>query len=659
MRFVRARDENESGVILIIVACAMVALIGMLSIAIDASYGFVQNRRAQNATDFAAFAAAEQLNSSYYCHGLTRPTVAQLTTIVQKLVDDNAPAVGTAWTATFLGGTGTPMTGPGSTFSPTGSNPAIPPNGACGVQVTAAPTWSPFFAGIFGVHKLQGYASGRVAPATSQASQIGIVALNKYGPHEILGGGTGTFVVSGYIYLNSDVPDQPWTELGTDPTTHVNWEWDDTIDAKSNSNLYVYGTILSSGGTYNGDGLWPLDNCFRPSILGKGPGSGKSQWQAGDPAPGQLPYQQMSCAENGGSVIIDFNNIDPNWGQMSDPLQAGNAPPNPLNPATDISCPGSPVNVVTSAPAGGFTNLAPGDYQVPVEITGNATFADCPGGYTGIYRFDDGLWINPGPGDTVTGNNVVIATQNPYPLPGNVPGSGTGASFAPSGPGNGAPCLPGTTMSSAASGNGTPAAETNPAAVPSTACGGTATPTYGVIAYTDKPIAPDPTLSGTGNNFSLIMGGSPAAGGLPASSVTLNGPTSGAYGGTNGQPGLVLYQDPTTEANYGFDAESGDGADITVNGVVYNASLPNYGLPPTNPQDYWDGPGGGIPFYSGGTLQAGYGAGWSQGPAPSTGTVNLTGTCIVDNFNTDGGTTITIVGEPYTLPGGGALSLIG
>jgi Flp pilus assembly protein TadG len=43
-RFIRARDADERGVVLVIVALAMVVLIGMLAIAIDASYGFVQNR---------------------------------------------------------------------------------------------------------------------------------------------------------------------------------------------------------------------------------------------------------------------------------------------------------------------------------------------------------------------------------------------------------------------------------------------------------------------------------------------------------------------------------------------------------------------------------------------------------------------------------------
>jgi hypothetical protein len=124
---------------------------------------------------------------------------------------------------------------------------------------------------------------------------------------------------------------------------------------------------------------------------------------------------------------------------------------------------------------------------------------------------------------------------------------------------------------------------------------------------------------------------------------------------------LVLYQDPNTQANYGFNAEAGDAATISINGVVYNASLTDYGQSSATPQDYWDGIGGGIPFYAGGTLQAGYGTGWSGtgAPAESAGSVTLTGTAIVDDFNTDGATNITIFGEPYTIPGTTNLSLIG
>ncbi len=484
---------------------------------------------------------------------------------------------------------------------------------------------------------------------TPKAPPLAILALNKVSPHEILGGGTGRFVVAGDIVLNTDVSHQQWTGSAVDPATQVPWAWDDAIDAKTGSNLYVYGTIHSSNATDNGQSLWPLDTCFQPNIVGEGnPANPIPAYQPGDPA-AQLPAVQMTCLEHGGSVNIDYDNIDPTYFQFNDPLSFPGAPPDPFSASTDIACPGS--TLATDPPmtvdANGVTQLTPGEYTTPVEITDSANFQDCPGGGTGVYRFDQGLWINPQTaGQAVTGSNVLIATENPYPVAGNVPGSIVNNAFVAGGPGNGAPCLPSSTMTSGPSGNGTPMPETS-----ADVCGGTSPATYGVVGYGDSTFTPDPTESGTGTNFSVIIGG--AAG----TSVTLTGPTSGPYGNADEGPGVVLYQDPNTQANDGLDAESGDGADITINGVVYNASLSDYGA--NAPLDYWDGSGGGIPFFAGGTLQAGFGAGWSPGPAQSTGSVTLNGTTIVDDYTTDGATAMTVIGQPYLFPVPSAGALAG
>ncbi len=481
-----------------------------------------------------------------------------------------------------------------------------------------------------------------VSPAPPPGPPIGIVALNKVSPHEILGGGTGQFVVAGDIFLNTDVSHQQWTGSAVDPTTQVSWAWDDAIDAKTGSNLYVYGTIHSNNGTDNGRSLWPLDTCFQPNILGDGnPATPSPTYQPGDPAT-QSPAVQMNCQEHSASVNVDYDNIDPTNTQINDPLSSTGAPPNPLSASTDIACPGSTLQTdpPMTVDSNGVTQLTPGEYTNPVEISASANFQDCPGGGVGIYRFDQGLWINPqGSTDTVTGSNVVIATENPYPVAGNVPGSMVDGAFVASGTGNGAPCLPSTTMTSGPSGNGTPMHETS-----GNVCGGTSPAANGVIGYSDSTFTADPAETGTGTNFSTIIGG------VAGTSVTLTGPTSGPYGGTDGNPGLVLYQDPNTQANDGFDAEADDGAAITINGVVYNASLSNYGA--NAPLDYWDGTGGAIPFFAGGSLQAGFGTGWSDGPAQSSGSVTVRGTTIVDDYNTDGATAMTIIGEPYSYSGG-------
>jgi hypothetical protein len=633
--FARRRADGEEGAVLIIFAIAMVVLVGITALAIDGSYGFVQNRRAQNASDFAAFAASQQLLSSSYCSGTSQPSTAQVVAVIQKLVDDNDASIGTGWNAKFLYSNGQAI--PNSTFSPA-SQGGSPPPGACGVTVAAAPHWNTFFAGIFGVNQLKGFASGSVSES-AKGNPIGIVALNKVGPHEVLGGGTGKFLVSGDIVVNTDVQQQPWTAISN------GWAFDDAIDAKTNSDLYVYGTIHTVNAKDGTNPLWPLDWCFDGSgIVGKGnPTPPTPAYKSGDPA-AQVPAYEPSCSA--GSVTVAYDAIDPTINQISDPLAASGAPPNPFGAPGITACPGQSAPVQYNSVSPTATVLLPGEYTSPVELTGSVTFDDCSGygeaAYPGVYRFDQGLWINPQSStDTVTANNVVIATENPYPKAGNVPGTLSGSTFTTTGPGNGAPCLPAGTTNS----------DGRTPEVSSTACTGTNNTLYGSVAWGDKSIAVDNTMTGTGNNFSLIIGGAAGA------QVNLTGPTTGPYAGTNGAPGLVLYQDPGTQANYGFNAQSGDAATVNVTGVLYNASLSNYGS--SAPLDYWDGPGGGIPFYAGGTLQTGFGAGWTTGPTKSAGSVTITGTTIVDDFNTDGATSITILGQPYTLPGGGGLSLIG
>ncbi len=644
------RDAGEDGVILVLFAMAMVALIGIAAIAVDGSFGFVQNRRAQNATDFAAFAAAQQLDTSTYCNGTSAPSTQDIAGIIEQIVHDNDASVGANWTAEYVDENGNAIPSPGNpsqpdTFTPN-SDSGTPPPGACGVSISAKPVWAPFFAGIFGVHQLQGFASGKVSE-TPTGSPIGILALNKVGPHEILGGGTGSFVVSGAIFLNSEVNEQPWT------SSDYGYEWDDAIDAKTDSNLYVYGTITTSGGTYNGQALMPLDWCFQsspPTFTG----TGASAYNGSNP-PSPLPAVQLSCNNNGGSVTVDYNQLTLGSSQISDPLVAPAAPADPVTSA-NIGCPGNggPVTYTSVSPT--TATLKPGIYTEPVELTGSVNFADCSaypasavsGDYPGVYIFQQGLWINPrSASDTVTGTNVVITSENPYPMLGNtLNGTTTG--------GNGAPCLPADVMSSAPAGAGAqPQHEVDQGMLSKTSCGGGSPALYGVEAYTDSPIQEDTSIWGTGNNFSVMIGG------VAGAKVSLQGPTTGPYAGTDGSPGMVLYQDPGEQANYGFDAEAGDGAAVDLTGVVYNASLTNYGA--NAPLDYWDGQGGGVPFYAGGTLQTGYGTGWSasDAPAQSTGSVTLNGTAIVDDFNTDGATQISILGKPYTLPGGGELSLIG
>ena len=142
----------------------------------------------------------------------------------------------------------------------------------------------------------------------------------------------------------------------------------------------------------------------------------------GDPtaAGATLPNVVAQCTGTLAKVTVDYNSINNEAGaQISDPLLATDAPANPLNPSTNIACPGAkgPTPEYGAIPQNTAT-MSPGEYTKPVELTGSVTFSDCPGGYPGIYRFDKGLWINPqSSSDQVTGTNIVIATQAPYPGP--------------------------------------------------------------------------------------------------------------------------------------------------------------------------------------------------------------------------------------------------
>ncbi|MGH7722522.1 MAG: TadE/TadG family type IV pilus assembly protein [Candidatus Dormibacteria bacterium] len=656
----RAR-RDQGGQVMLLFALALIAILGLAAVAVDGSFGFIQVRRAQNAADFAAFAGAQQLNASVICNGNGLvPTPTQMVNIVQDTVDANSSAVGTAWTAQYLDGSGRPIAG--ATFSGTSSGAVAPP-GACGLSVSATPQWRSLLAGVLGFPQLSGQAGASVA-SSKAGLPVSIVALNKVGPHAVLGGGSGNFIVSGDMYLNTQVINQPWTG------SYHGWEYDDAVDAKSTSNLFVFGTIHSSNAKYRTESLWPLDTCFGSSaLLGRGLGGVSAAYQPGDPPPdagdpNDSPTNTPACG--GQSVITSYNHIDPTYAPINDPLLGGGAPPNPASSGTAINCPGMAQQTYASLALGttvigGTTHLRPGEYQKPVKITTSMTIGDCSSyagepAYPGIYRFDQGLWIDPQSSSTaVTGSNIVLATVTPYPMAGNVPGTVSGTVFTATASGNGAPCLPGATMSSNESGGGRPMAETDRSSA--AVCAGTvdpnnpAQPEYGTLTYDDSSYAVS-GLYGAGENYSLLIGGA------SGSTVSLTGPTTGQFGGSNNMPGLVLYQDPGTPANDGFNGEPGDAATISVTGVIYNSSLPGYGS--SAPLDYWDGTGGGIPLYAGGTLQTGNGAGWSSaGPAPSAGSFTVNGTCVVDQFNTDGATTITILGQPYTLPGNGGLSLVG
>ena len=444
-RVVPKGEEGERGVVLIIVAVAMVVLLGLIAIAIDGSYGFVQNRRAQNATDFAAFAAAQQLDESTYCNGTRCSDHAadhrhhpearrrqrrryrdQLERSVRLRGRERDPQFDL-----LAGQQRHARAAPGRLRRDDHRHPDV-------VAVLRRDLRHPPAGGI---RVEQG------ARNTATGQPIGIVALNKVGPHEILGGGTGTFVVSGSIVLNTNVTNQPWS--GSRPDGRRRGTTPSTPRPTATSTSTARSTAI---GTLNGQNLWPLDTCFENNgIQGQGnpcPDAARVRERRPDrPGLGLAGEPDDLHGVTGDHRLQQHRHLG---AQISDPLPVARGTAEPAEPSTNIACPGSPSPTVFSGISGvlsGTQNLQPGIYPNPVELTGSATFQDCPGpdgGYPGIYQFDQGLWINPqSASDTVTGIQRRHRHRDAVPRGRQRAGfGGRPGAFTASGAGNGAPCLP-------------------------------------------------------------------------------------------------------------------------------------------------------------------------------------------------------------------------
>ncbi len=592
--------RRERGQVMIILAMGLIVLLGMMAVALDGGYALVQARRVQNAADFASIAGTASLKA--LCEqGAAPPTDQHVHAVIQDVIDQNAATVGSNWTADYIDQAGTDRGAAVTTSSAT-----YPPPYACGVSVQLSNTWLPYIAQVLGFNTLSTRATAKALNGVQPGKNVGIVALDKVGPHSILGNGQGSFTVHGDIFANSSVPNNPWTS-----TQAGGYSYADVIDAKDNSNLTVYGNLISVTGM-------PFDWCFGtksvPANVARPNG-----WNEAT----QGPWNTPACSV--GNVKLAYEHYVVNQAQVNDPV--GSAITDPIASTGVALCPGQSSAPQYNSPPGGSV-LQPGVYNYPVLITASTQLADCTGaldptssGYPGVFRFMKGLYVNTAPGATVQGYNILIATGSPYPMAGNVPGTVSRAGvFTPSGTaGNGAPCFP----------SGSPDVDgTSPL------CAGASSTLKGVVSRNQKSFNPD-GYWGTGTNFSLIVGGT--------GTVTLTAPSYGLYNG------MSFFQARGTSGNFGFDAEAGDSAAITVTGTVYNNSVSSYGS--GLPQEYWDV---GTIFYPGGIVQTGMGTGSSQ--TASSGSVTINGTCIVDDFVTDGNSTITVNGAPYTLPGLSSLS---
>ncbi|HEV7467089.1 MAG TPA: pilus assembly protein TadG-related protein, partial [Candidatus Dormibacteraeota bacterium] len=241
---VRRRRRGEHGQVMIVLSLALIVLLGMMAVALDGGYALVQARRAQNAADFASIAGTASLKA--LCEqGAAPPTDQRVHAVIQDVIDQNANSIGSNWTADYVDQAGNDRGAAVSTSAAT-----VPPPYACGVTVQLNSTWLPYIAQVLGVTTLSTNASAKALNGVQPGKTVGIVALDKVGPHSILGNGQGSFTVHGDIFANSAVPNNPWTS-----TQAGGYSYTDVIDAKDNSNLSVFGNLISVTGM-------PFDWCF-------------------------------------------------------------------------------------------------------------------------------------------------------------------------------------------------------------------------------------------------------------------------------------------------------------------------------------------------------------------------------------------------------------
>lgn len=185
-----AGRAGEDGVIVVLTAISIVAVLLVATIVIDASMAYPQRRSMQNAADAAAVAGSRQLDKVKY-HGASWSTVAAT---VSSIVDANGAD---ASTCTIIGGTGTAI-GPCSSYN------AVTAASAAGVRVVAEDSRRTTF----------GRLAGRDQVTAKAEAAATIQALRGTGVPFVV---CGNPLAGGYPILNPDntINVQTATAMGT------------------------------------------------------------------------------------------------------------------------------------------------------------------------------------------------------------------------------------------------------------------------------------------------------------------------------------------------------------------------------------------------------------------------------------------------------------
>jgi hypothetical protein len=674
---------------MVLFAISLVVLVVAVGLAIDGGYGLLQYRQAQNAADFAAEAGAQALYPN--CTATGNPLPAnELIYDINALIANNSPSTLTTgigpwgWTGYYLSSTKQPLLLAGKQI-PIYSNtyPGGPaPTGACGVHLDVAPQWPPFIAQMVGLKKLKTAAgASAVNQAAAGGPQTGIAALAENGAHTILMAGDGVFEVQGTIYDNSNGC-LTYVAPGTYPNETIAnkcgaWGTSDILDGKQSGTMYDWGNL-----EYSTAVTTPWDSCFDntgPTV--KNPEPVPATFPPADPKT-TPPTNDQVCSANNTNVYTD------NW------ITTGKAPLtndgiiSPSAPTPQAAGCGSETINPTPSTVSGVTTYYPGVYTQPLVITGNAVLDNCSQttGITGadppnpgIFYFVQGLAIRPAAGDTVTGADIVVVTQNPIPnatiaaaksgttgVDNGFQNLGDGEPTIGKGSGNCTVSSSGETCNTAPGSGYTCTsgpAGTNCNSDDNATCGNAICFSSNAVAAGAVTCASEPnSCLGQGLNDSLQIGGQ--------GTVTLSSPQDGEWNQ------FVYWQQPnvqypsvgaTLEANIGLDNLLGDSANINLNGVLVDATNIQ-GQNPSNEQ-YWGG-NASLPFVPGGMLVAGFGIAtgptgsnygeWGTGLTCGTGQpgaggagcrIDINGLADVGMFQTQGETQLAIDGSAVAING--------
>jgi putative Flp pilus-assembly TadE/G-like protein len=146
----RSRPTRASGQALPLFALSLMTIIMFLGLAIDAGYAFSQNRKSQNAADFASMAGT-RIVGEYNVGNSTNGTAA---TVYQAVLSELTAHNATLVSAAYVNAAGTAI--PGGDIKTLGTaadggNYGTIPVGAMGVVVHAKMTWRPFLLAAVGI----------------------------------------------------------------------------------------------------------------------------------------------------------------------------------------------------------------------------------------------------------------------------------------------------------------------------------------------------------------------------------------------------------------------------------------------------------------------------------------------------------------------------